>query len=197
MKSQALRIDKKHGVLKRFFKFVKMPQNKDECWMWTGASSSGPKSWNWQYGMMSVHGQAMGAHRVSYALFIGDIPEGTLVIHSCNQTKCVNPMHLRLGTAKENMQQCVQEGRFGARDNHRKLLAEEVAEIRATLRKNNSYGTQARLAREYAVRSSTISLIAQGKIWKGVGEGYGPPRRPRVEPEDDLSWFNLYRKGRR
>ena len=189
MRSKALRIDKKHKVMKRFFKFVEMPQNKagDECWMWTGASSTGPKSWNWQYGMMSVNGRAMGAHRVSYALFIGDIPEDMFVIHSCNQTKCVNPMHLRLGTAKENMQQCVREGRFGARNNHRKLSAEEVGEIRATLQKNKSYGTQARLAREYAVSRNTISLIAQGSIWKGVGQ----------ESKDDLSWLmRVWRKGR-
>lgn len=54
------------------------------------------------------------AHRASYKLFIGDIPKGLFILHSCNNPSCCNPNHLRIGTAQDNATDCVKAGNSGA-----------------------------------------------------------------------------------
>lgn len=83
------------AVKKRFFDKV----NKTEtCWIWTGAiNPSG-------HAVIKIEGLNRGAHRVSYAIHKGEIPEDLMILHSCHNASCVNPEHLRPGTAKENSQ---------------------------------------------------------------------------------------------
>lgn len=69
------------------------------CWEWKGALSSG-------YGRFGFMGKVLRAHRFSYLLYKDEIPAGLLVRHSCNTTRCVNPLHLVLGTSKDNVQDC-------------------------------------------------------------------------------------------
>jgi hypothetical protein len=75
------------------------------CWLWTaGARGVG-------YGAIKVAGKVMDAHRASYQAFIGQIPTGMLVMHACDDRRCVNPQHLQLGTYKANHSDAVQKGR--------------------------------------------------------------------------------------
>lgn len=69
----------------------------DKCWNWTGAKSSEG------YGHFTYFLKTYSAHRTAYEVFNNiKIPEGMLVLHSCDNPACCNPKHLRLGTNKDN-----------------------------------------------------------------------------------------------
>lgn len=75
------------------------------CQEWLGYLNPGG------YGQFQVGGKARIAARVSYELYKGKIPEGTIVCHSCDNPACVNPEHLWLGTYKDNMVDMISKGR--------------------------------------------------------------------------------------
>ena len=79
-----------------------------DCWEWQNATN------NIGYGMFRwATGKMRTAHRVSYELFNGPIPDGMAVCHKCDNPKCVNPKHLWVGTLKQNAQDMVAKGRSG------------------------------------------------------------------------------------
>src|SRR5690554_3562090 len=80
----------------RFWAKVKKGADS-ECWLWTaGVQGKG-------YGQFYIaKRQPIGAHRYSWSLVNGPIPPGKFVMHMCDNPPCVNPLHLRLGTARDN-----------------------------------------------------------------------------------------------
>jgi hypothetical protein len=65
-----------------------------------------------------------GAHRVSWRIHYGEIPEGINVLHRCDVPACVNPEHLFLGTQADNMKDRAAKGRFIYTDEHRRKVQE-------------------------------------------------------------------------
>lgn len=80
----------------RFWKRVR--KDPDGCWRWTGALFAGSG-----YGMLSVNRRPALAHRVSWELHRGAIPEGAHLDHLCRVRECVNPEHLEPVSPRENL----------------------------------------------------------------------------------------------
>ena len=70
---------------------------KSGCWEWDGYKNSAG------YGVLSYQSQMYLAHRLAYETWIGPIPDGLLVCHTCDNPPCINPDHLYVGTQQDNM----------------------------------------------------------------------------------------------
>lgn len=102
----------------------------------------GPKCWKWVanknnagYGMLRRGGLAnkTPAHRISWEIHNGPIPEGMFVLHKCDNPECTNPEHLFLGTPADNMKDKESKGRHGRTEIWRnKIAAVGVAKRKRT-----------------------------------------------------------------
>lgn len=149
--------------VENFWRYV---DKQGPCWLWVGGPRPSKAS---RYGKFYNGERQVFAHRYMYELVLGPIPEGQVVLHSCDNGYCVNPAHLSLGTQKENMQDCARKGRRnvrGGRNPKAKLTAEQVAEIRVRLANGETHRP---LAKEYGVHKTAVSFIASGRTWKEVG----------------------------
>lgn len=101
----------KEDISKNWIKKIKKTST---CWLWV--ASTDPKG----YGIFWDGYQQIKAHRYSYTIYKGLIPIGIYVCHLCDNPSCVNPDHLWLGSAKDNIQDCIKKGRknMPKGDNH-------------------------------------------------------------------------------
>jgi hypothetical protein len=156
------------------------------CWPWAAATQkvSG-------YGLVNVDGAIRLAHRVSWTLAKGPIPDGLDVLHHCDYRPCVRPEHLFLGTDLDNQRDAVEKGRHvlppqptpeqrprgdahwtatrpesvlrGARKPNARPTVEEAVELR---RRYAAGGVKlSTLAREFCISPAQASLISRGLTW--------------------------------
>ena len=88
----------------RFWKYT-AKADPDQCWLWTGYKSGSG------YGSLKIDGKQRSAHRLSWELAHGPVPDGLSVLHRCDNPICVNPGHLWLGTPRQNMEDMAAKGR--------------------------------------------------------------------------------------
>jgi hypothetical protein len=140
------------------------------CWLWKRSKIKKG------YGMSGLKGKLIGAHRLSYLTFVGEIPNNLHVLHNCDNPACVNPKHLFLGTNQDNVKDKVNKNRQAKGEDHgsSKLVQEEANEIRTLwsaelaerARGKNVQLTQKELAERFGVDGTTISAIVNNKRWK-------------------------------
>ncbi len=75
------------------------------CWEWLGCK------WDSGYGYVRHQGKHISAHRYIYSLHYGPIPNNLDACHKCDNPSCVNPNHIFLGTASDNLKDCYSKGR--------------------------------------------------------------------------------------
>ena len=150
------------------------------CWLWEGSKCNRKG-----YGKFWFRGGVKAAHRVSYELYNGAIPDGLHILHSCDVTSCVNPAHLRPGTNAENHREKMERGRNvsprGEASGMAKLTEREVVAIYKLTQTARS-GRQ--IAADFGVRPSTVCAIKSGYNWSWLtGKCYNPKRRTLNEKE--------------
>jgi hypothetical protein len=84
--------------------FSRVVAGANDCILWVGGTNSGG------YGYLKIDGEIVAAHRLSFELAHGPIPEGLVVRHSCHVRNCVSPLHLSVGTVAENYEDMVRAG---------------------------------------------------------------------------------------
>lgn len=130
-----------------------------DCHIWIGSLN------NKGYGQLQL-GRVLGmryAHRISWVMANGDLPSEILVLHRCDEPRCVNPEHLFLGTAKDNTADMVRKGRHAWKRGTRwqKLNATDgtrICDLRA------AGCTQQEISDWFGVSRPLISMILAGKI---------------------------------
>lgn len=130
------------------------------CWIWTaGLFPNG-------YGSISINDKTFKVSRIVYELAFGKFDKKLLVLHKCDNKKCVNPKHLFIGTHKNNMEDMTRKGRQNKGEDRpqSKLKKSQVLFIR----KNYSKYSQQELANKFKVSRRLIHNIINLKAWKHI-----------------------------
>lgn len=138
----------------RFWSHVNKGISPDECWTWKGGNLKGYGIFHERLedGTFKTH----RAHRYSFELVNGPIPDGMVVLHSCDHPGCTNPRHLSVGTQKDNLRDSALKGR----SYHKWLDDESIYRIK---RYKAAGFTQTKIAESLGVHQSTISNIVRGR----------------------------------
>lgn len=147
-----------------FNKFV--IKNKEGCWGWSGCAPKNPGYGQFRYSMKKIR-----AHRASWIIHFGEIPQDMLVLHKCDNRTCSNPEHLFLGTDKDNLLDMIKKGRHpivgqrGEKSKCSKLTNDQVLQIKELFKTENS---NKKIANLFNVHPGTIGSIKYGRNWRSI-----------------------------
>ena len=133
------------------------------------------------YGIASVRGKLVKAHRLAWESANGPIPAGLFVLHRCDNPPCVNPEHLFVGTQTDNMRDCRDKGRNkypdtrGTKHGMSKLSDDDVRKIRGMA----AASSQQAIARHFGISQERVHSVLHGRAWSHVdGETEYKPLPP-------------------
>jgi len=155
-----------------------IPVTESGCWIWMGACTDRPYGIVWA---PRPSRKAIMAHRFSYKLYKGTIPDGMNVCHSCDVTLCVNPKHLFIGTQLDNIHDMIAKKRNfmfpnpGNRGHHAKgsrngasVITEESVIFMRKLFDDKECSNIAELSRRFHISESQSSRIVYRESWKHI-----------------------------
>lgn len=142
----------------RFMARIEKNVGPKGCWIFNGGKSGGNG-----YGTITdENGKTDYAHRVSHRLFKGPIPEGSMVLHTCDCRSCANPEHVYSGDHAQNVQDAHDRERYVRRG---KLRPAQVLEIVAKSKRGKS---RFELSEKFHVSPESIARILQGKTYSNL-----------------------------
>lgn len=138
-------------TIARFWSKVEVGRPAD-CWPWQAATSSA------EYGRFKIDGVLVSPHRFAFELVNGPIPQGpgyhgTVIRHTCDNSRCCNPAHMALGSQRDNVRDMIDRGRQGDHSRPRILTPEQEATICEDPRSHRD------IAARYGVSKSLVSKI--------------------------------------
>lgn len=162
-----------------------------DCWIWVGSID---KSKRGGYGLCRNDGRIQKAHRASWYIASGSIPENLQVLHHCDVRNCVNPDHLFLGTNQDNVDDKLSKGRHhrgelassyanpvrGEENWNAKFSDEQILEMRRLY----SDGVKImEIADKYIAKRHVVSMIVHGDRWAHLPGAIPPHRSVLYEKE--------------
>lgn len=149
-----------NAMITYFEKFMRLVEETNSCWIWKASPAS-------RYGKYMIEKRYISAHRISWLFFVGTIPKGKYLCHTCDNMKCVNPAHLFLGSPRDNTQDMIRKGRNRKGESHgnSKLCDKDIFEIAYMY--NEGY-TKKHIAKKFKVSDVTIDNIIQRRIWTHI-----------------------------
>lgn len=138
-------------------RFLKKVNKTDTCWLWTGKTQSDGYGEIWDPERQKL----TTVHRLSYKMFVGEIPKGMFVCHTCDVRHCVNPKHLWLGTNRDNIIDAAKKGRIKGQ----KLMSKDILKIR-DLGKDGMIHRE--IAEKFDVSRTLITRILNNSIHSHV-----------------------------
>lgn len=152
------------------------PEPNSGCWIWT-ASTDG------KYGNLQYNKRLVKAHRFAWEAYKGAIPVGLFILHKCDNTFCVNPSHLFVGTLCDNMKDCGRKGRNGMQRHPERNafnraditrpygeahgMAELTVErVKMIMNAALSGCSSAQIAGEFGISAGHARKIVSGKAWR-------------------------------
>lgn len=147
----------KESLIEKFWNKI---NRSGKCWNWTGCINNGG------YGSFNLNGKIVMAHRFSWEFYNNQkIPDRHVVMHICDNPKCVNPKHLMIGTRKDNMQDASQKLRcgHGERNGMAKLTESQVLKIKELYK--STQHTISAIASMFNVAYITIWQIVHNVRW--------------------------------
>lgn len=141
----------------RFFSKVEF-HGEDDCWIWRGAIKDNG------YGNFYAQGKNINAHKAAFIFAYGCVPEGSHLMHTCDNRVCVNPHHIKSGTRQQNMDDMVSKGRasHGSMRWNTFLSELEVAYIRQLFDRGISVSN---ISSTLGMKYQTVYQIAKRKRW--------------------------------
>jgi HNH endonuclease len=136
-----------------------IPEPNSGCWLWL------PLGRHNVYGYAFFQGRYYAAHRLSYAVFKGDVPADRDVCHTCDTPACINPDHLFLGTEQDNIRDMLAKGRSNRKgERHQRWQGSKLTEENVRLIRQSDESSAA-LARQFGVSPSAVKSARAGKTW--------------------------------
>lgn len=167
-----------------------IPEPNSGCWLWTGYCNSDG------YGRTTINGKVIGAHRLSYRLFCGEIPLGAEIMHKCDTPACVNPDHLKAGSHLENMTDSYRKGRLGNRL-HQPMSPEREKERRrkiALAHRGRVVSDETRAKKELFTPEEAVAIFLDPRSSYRVAIEAGCSKRTIKLIRDGISYAR-YTKG--
>lgn len=130
---------------------------KEPCWFWGGTITSNG------YGLTSL---GKYAHRMSYETYVGEIPDGLLIRHKCDERTCIQPAHLETGTLKDNVRDMVERGRSAKGEQHSQVKLTEAQVKKIRLLKGSM--TNVAISKLFNVHRTCIDKINRGEHWRHI-----------------------------